>query len=222
MPLDYLACYEMPQAIVSSEPRSLRPRRCSALGHGRRTGSPTAWRRGSRRAVVGLIGVIRRPILPIASAPGSAPSPRPIARTWRYGKVPHAPYQTAGSAQGLPSCRLLRALAGTHPAQNLAGIAPNSVFIIGRRDPFVPASVLEGLLQAIATQCPARPGRHPGRGTFQDAHAERRYKGKCLAYPREAADGGREDRPPIRDVSPLVLFRRLASTYRSTRSQIEE
>jgi pimeloyl-ACP methyl ester carboxylesterase len=42
-----------------------------------------------------------------------------------------------------------RAMLGCHPAQNLAGIAAASMFVIGMRDPFVPPRRSAGLLQAI-------------------------------------------------------------------------
>ena len=41
------------------------------------------------------------------------------------------------------------ALIGTHPAQNLGGIAPDSLFVVGRHDPFVPSPRLAGLLTAV-------------------------------------------------------------------------
>jgi hypothetical protein len=40
-------------------------------------------------------------------------------------------------------------LFGSHPAQNLAGIAGDSVFVIGERDPYIPPRRKTGLLQAI-------------------------------------------------------------------------
>jgi pimeloyl-ACP methyl ester carboxylesterase len=46
------------------------------------------------------------------------------------------------------------ALFGSHPEQNLAGIAPGSLFVVGRYDPFVPAPRLAGLLTAIKRDVP--------------------------------------------------------------------
>jgi len=42
----------------------------------------------------------------------------------------------------------------TDPAQNLAGLAPNSLFVIGRNDPFIPLARKNGLLRAIDTHAP--------------------------------------------------------------------
>jgi hypothetical protein len=43
---------------------------------------------------------------------------------------------------------------GLHPSQNLCGIAPESMFIFGERDPFIPARRCKGLLRAIRRYAP--------------------------------------------------------------------
>jgi pimeloyl-ACP methyl ester carboxylesterase len=42
-----------------------------------------------------------------------------------------------------------KAMLGCHPVQNLAGVRADSVFVVGRRDPFVPPRRSAGLLSAI-------------------------------------------------------------------------
>jgi hypothetical protein len=46
-------------------------------------------------------------------------------------------------------------MTGYHPIHNLAGIAPNSVFVIGRRDPFVPSQRRSALQRAIELHQPS-------------------------------------------------------------------
>jgi pimeloyl-ACP methyl ester carboxylesterase len=45
-------------------------------------------------------------------------------------------------------------LAGYHPSENLSGIGHRSMFVFGRRDPFVPSGRANGLLRAIEDRAP--------------------------------------------------------------------
>jgi pimeloyl-ACP methyl ester carboxylesterase len=69
--------------------------------------------------------------------------------------------QPRASSSNAPCKKVLRlehyaeALDGTHPAQNLAGIAENSVFVVGQRDPFIPPPCHSGLLAAVESCAPS-------------------------------------------------------------------
>jgi len=57
--------------------------------------------------------------------------------------------------RGVRLWQFSKAMLGYHPAQNLTGIARDSVFVVGERDPFIPSRRRVGLLQAIERFAPA-------------------------------------------------------------------
>jgi hypothetical protein len=56
--------------------------------------------------------------------------------------------------RGLRLWQFSKAMLGYHPAQNLAGIGRDSVFVMGERDPFIPPRRRAGLLAAIERYAP--------------------------------------------------------------------
>ena len=46
-------------------------------------------------------------------------------------------------------------MTGFHPIHNLAGVAPNSMFVMGRKDPFVPSQRRGALQRAIELHLPS-------------------------------------------------------------------
>ncbi len=71
-------------------------------------------------------------------------------------------------------------LQGSHPAQNLAGIAPNSVFVVGQRDPYIPPNCNTGLLQAIAKHVRGAQVIKLNTGHFKTLTASGRYQRAML------------------------------------------
>ena len=71
-------------------------------------------------------------------------------------------------------------LQGSHPAQNLAGIAPNSVFVVGQRDPYIPPNCNRGLLQAIAKHVRGAQVIKLDTGHFKTLTASGRYQRAML------------------------------------------
>ena len=59
-----------------------------------------------------------------------------------------------GLQRGLRLAHCSKVMLGCHPAHNLAGIASDSVFVMGQRDPFIPPRRSAGLLDAIERSAP--------------------------------------------------------------------
>src|SRR5262245_11455748 len=154
-PLQFLACYEMPPAIVSSAPE------LSVEAMHRLVADAEALlasRRIVRRSaiVVGL-SVGSYPATFLANRIGArlcavAPSDRADLMLWQSPAARLVKRRCLQRGLELADCS--KAMAGCHPVQNLAGVAPNSLFIMGKRDPFIPARRSKGLLRAIRKQQP--------------------------------------------------------------------
>ena len=177
LPLDFLACYEMPPAIVSSEPpicvQAMRGMVDDAEGLLREHSIP-----GSDAIVVGL-SVGTYPATYLANRIGArlcsvASVDRADLAVW------HSPatriVKQRAQQKGLRLQHYAEALDGTHPAQNLAGIAENSVFVIGQRDPYVPAPCRSGLLAAVASCAPSAQVITLNAGHFRTLRGSARYQ----------------------------------------------
>jgi pimeloyl-ACP methyl ester carboxylesterase len=201
-PLDFLAAYEMPPAIVSSDPH----RSVEAL-HGLV---------GDAKAVLTKHGVAPRDALLVGLSVGT------YAATYLANQLAARLCFVAGADRAdlmmwqSPAARLVKkramqkgyrwshyakAMLGYHPVHNLAGIARDSLFVLGQRDPFVPPRRADGLLSAIEKQVPgARTvklnGGHlktlmaSGRHQLQMAGAESPARWQ-LRLPRFLARAGR-------------------------------
>ena len=155
IPLDFLACYEMPPAIVSSTPelsveamRRLVADAESVLGRHRIV---------RRNAIIVGLSVGSFPATFLANRIGArlcavAPSDRADLMLWQSPAARLVKRRCL--LRGLELSDYSKAMAGCHPVQNLAGIAPDSVFVMGRRDPFIPARRSKGLLRAIRRHQP--------------------------------------------------------------------
>jgi pimeloyl-ACP methyl ester carboxylesterase len=152
-PLDFLAAYEMPPAIVSSDPEF-----------------SVAAMRGmvdDAQALLATKGIAPKDAVLVGLSVGSfsatylanrigarlcavAPSDRADMMMWQS---PAARIVKRRAVQkGLGLAHYSRVMAGYHLVHNLTGIAPNSVFVIGRKDPFVPAGRRAALQRAIETR----------------------------------------------------------------------
>jgi pimeloyl-ACP methyl ester carboxylesterase len=168
VPLEFLACYEMPEAIVSSEPEL-----CLQALQALVTDAEQVFRQhrveGNDALIVGL-SVGTYPATYLANRIGArlcsvASADRADLAIW-LSPATRIIKQRA-QRKGYQLSHYSEALSGTHPAQNLADIASGSVFLIGQRDPFVPPSCAQGLLQAIAAHAPHAEIITPAVGHFR-------------------------------------------------------
>lgn len=151
-----LACYEMPQAIVSSEPelciRALNAVVDDAISVVARSGIEP-----SQILVVGLsIGNAAATMLAnrigarlysIASADRGDLTlwESPVTRT----------VKERAEAKGYCLADFTAAIEGFHTIDHLANLAPGSRFVIGSRDEFIPEARREGLIAAVRSTLPA-------------------------------------------------------------------
>jgi pimeloyl-ACP methyl ester carboxylesterase len=154
-PLEFLACYEMPPAIVSSTPE------LSVAAAQRLVGDAEQLvrDRGLDPAVAIVIG------LSAGSFPATVLANRLGARLCAIACADRADlmiWQSPAARlvkrrcllHGVDLARYSKAMQGMHPVQNLGGIAQESVFIVGERDPFIPARRKRGLLRALRRHAP--------------------------------------------------------------------
>jgi hypothetical protein len=149
-PVDFLACYEMPTAIVSSEPALCVQAMLGLVSDAEQL----LCERGvvPKDAVIVGLSVGTYPATYLANRVGArlfsvASADRGDLAIWQSPAT--RIIKNRATQRGLQLEHYSRALAGTHPEENLARIARNSVFVVGRRDPYVPQSCKAGLLRAI-------------------------------------------------------------------------
>ena len=153
--VDYLACYEMPPAIVSSEPE-LSVRSMLGLIADAEQLLASCNATPEETTIVGL-SVGNYPAIYLANRIGArvcavAPADRADLMLWQS---PAARLVKRRAIQrGVRLSHYSRAMLGCHPVGNLAGIGRNSMFVMGDRDPFIPTRRSEALLQAVASQAP--------------------------------------------------------------------
>jgi hypothetical protein len=155
IPLDFLACYEMPCAIVSSDPElGVEATRLLVAD-----AEALLAARGLAPANVLIVGlsVGTYPAIYLANRIGArvcavAAADRGDLMLWQS---PAARIIKRRAVQrGVRLWQFSQAMLGYHPAQNLAGIARDSVFVVGERDPFIPPRRRAGLLRAITAYAP--------------------------------------------------------------------
>ncbi len=153
LPLDFLAAYEMPPAIISSEP-SLCVQAMRALVADAETLLADRGVDSVEALIVGL-SIGSYPATYLANRIGArlcsvAGSDRGDLMLWE-SPAGHIVKQRAIS-KGYELADFSEALAGYHPCDNLSGIGRDSLFVFGRNDPFIPPPRKAGLLQAIARE----------------------------------------------------------------------
>jgi pimeloyl-ACP methyl ester carboxylesterase len=180
-PLDFLACYEMPPAIVSSEPALCAQAMLSLVDDA----EGLLKDRGIRAENAVIVG------LSVGTYPATYLANRIGARLCSVASADRADLAVWDSPatrivkkravqQGLRLSDFSEALAGTHPAQNLAYIAKGSVFVVGERDPFVPPPRMAGLLRGIETHAPDAHVIKLDAGHFKTLMASGRYQRSLL------------------------------------------
>ena len=150
VPRDYLACYEMPSAIVSSEPKlcieAMMRVTQDAEALVRRSGHPPA-----SMVIIGLsIGsaaatyvanVLGARLLSISSAD------RGDLTLWESPATRHV--RQFAEEKGYRLEHFSEALEGYHTIENLSNIAPASAFVFGKRDELIPEARRDGLASAV-------------------------------------------------------------------------
>jgi pimeloyl-ACP methyl ester carboxylesterase len=154
-PLEFLACYEMPAAIVSSAPElSVQAMHC--LVDDAETVLKNSGARGDEVLIVGL-SIGSYPATYLANRIGArlcavAGADRADLMLWQSRAARHVKRRCM--QRGVDLARCSRAMAGLHPVQNLSGLAQDSMFIVGTRDPFIPPRRSKGLLRAVRRHAP--------------------------------------------------------------------
>jgi pimeloyl-ACP methyl ester carboxylesterase len=155
LPLDFLAVYEMPPSIVSSQPAL-----CAEAMRALVSDAECLLRdhsvRGKDALIVGL-SVGTYPATYLANRIGArlcavASADRGDLVIWESFATRIVKHRAMQKGYGLADYS--KALLGTHPAENLRGLATNSLFVFGRRDPFIPSARTNGLLLALIEHAP--------------------------------------------------------------------
>jgi len=156
VPRHYLACYEMPPAIVSSEPelciQALRELAHDAAGVAERARIDAA-----QLLVVGL-SIGNAVATYFANSLGArlcsiASADRGDLTLWE--SPASRQIKDLAESKGYQLRDFTRALKGYHAVENLENLAPGSRFIFGLRDEFVPKSRTDGLAAAVHSVLPA-------------------------------------------------------------------
>lgn len=167
VPLNFLACYEMPRAIVSSEPE-LCVRAVDAVVED----AVDVFRRSrlapAQLLVVGLsIGTAVATVL--ANRIGArlcsiASADRGDLTLWESPASAHV--RKLAEAKGYRLADFTRALAGLHTVENLANLAPGSRFVFGLKDELIPEPRRQGLISAVHRVLPAAEVSYLDAGHF--------------------------------------------------------
>lgn len=156
VPRNYLACYEMPRAIVSSEP-DLCVRAVDAVVDDAMRVIARARLDPAQLLVVGLS---------IGTAVATVLANRIGARLWSIASADRgdltlwespasAQVKQLAEAKGYRLEDFTRALAGLHTIENLANLAPGSRFVFGLKDELIPEPRRQGLISAVHRILPA-------------------------------------------------------------------
>ena len=155
LPLDFLAAYEMPNAIASSEPE-LCLRAMPALTNDAEQ-LLSDHQVAARDAVIVGLSAGSYPATYLANRIGArlcsvASADRVDLLIWESPAARSV--RRRASQKGYAVSHYTTTLDGSHPAQNLRGLAPHSLFVVGRTDPFIPTGRMNGLLVAVEAHAP--------------------------------------------------------------------
>jgi hypothetical protein len=187
-PLDFLACYEMPRAIVSSDPE-LGVKAMRLLVADAEALLAARGLAPEKALIVGL-SVGTYPAIYLANRIGArlcavAAADRGDLMLWQS---PAARIVKRRAIQrGVRLWQFSQAMLGCHPVQNLAGLGRDSLFVVGARDPFIPPRRRTALLQAIERYAPATHVATVAGGHVKTLMASAHYQQAMLgiASPRK-------------------------------------
>lgn len=154
VPRDFLACYEMPQAIVSSEPHLCKVAMQRLVGDAVHLTSKAAHQKPL--TVVGLS---------MGSAPATVLANMTRARLYSFASADDGPrmlwespasavIRERASAKGYTVACFSEAMAGMSPVENLENIDRRSVFLFGSSDLYVPEARHRALYEALEKDHP--------------------------------------------------------------------
>lgn len=167
VPREFLACYEMPRAIVSSEPE-LCVRAVDAVVEDAMRVFDRRRIEPARILVVGLsIGTAVATVL--ANRIGArlcsiASADRGDLTLWE--SPASAQVKKLAEAKGYRLSDFTRALAGLHTVENLANLAPGSRFVFGLKDELIPEPRRQGLISAVHRVLPTAEVSYIDAGHF--------------------------------------------------------
>ena len=167
VPKSYLACYEMPRAIVSSEPE-LCVRAVNAVVE---DAASLVARTGLKPEEVLVVG------LSIGNAVATVLANRLGARLCSIASADRGDLtlwespasllvKELAESKGYKLDDFTRALVGLHTVENLDNLAPGSRFIFGHKDELIPKARREGLIAAVRRQLPDAEISHLDAGHF--------------------------------------------------------
>ena len=182
VPLDFLACYEMPPAIVCAQPDLCAQAMLALVSDAERLLRHHNVR-GPDAMIVGLSA---------GTFPGTYLANRIGARLCSVASVHRADLavwlspatrvvKQRAVQMGFELSDYSKALSGYHPGENLARIAPNSVFVIGHRDRYIPRCCKEGLLRAVHDNRGSARVIELNKGHFATLAASARYQRAMVA-----------------------------------------
>jgi pimeloyl-ACP methyl ester carboxylesterase len=133
MPLDFLACYEMPPAIVSSDPALCVQSMLGLVADAERL--LLAQGATSKDALIVGLSVGTYPATYLANRTGArlcsvASADRGDLAIWESPAT--RLIKRRAMQKGIRLSDYSEALVGSHPVENLAGVAPNSIFVVGQ------------------------------------------------------------------------------------------
>jgi pimeloyl-ACP methyl ester carboxylesterase len=167
VPREFLACYEMPRAIVSSEPELCVEAVEAVVADAARLVSRVGLDR-SRVQVVGLsIGNATATVL--ANRLGArlcsiASADRGDLTLWESPASRQV--RERAERKGYRLEDFTAALRGLHTIENLGNLAPASTFVVSLDDELIPAARREGLVSAVRRTLPAADVSYVASGHF--------------------------------------------------------
>lgn len=180
VPQNFFACYEMPRAIVSSEPE-LCLRALDAVVNDASDLIARSRIDRSRILVVGLsIGNAAATML--ANRLGArlisiASADRGDLTLWE--SPASRSIRERAETKGYRLQDFTQALEGRHTIDNLANLAPDSRFVIGLKDEFLPKPRREGLVAAVRSILPASEVSYVDAGGHIGTMIEAMKQGLC-------------------------------------------
>ena len=154
VPREFLACYETPNAVVSSEPHLCKVAMQRLVGDAMKLASKTGQER--TLTVVGLS---------MGSAPATVLANMTGARLYSFASADNGPLmlwespasaviRERATAKGYSLDSFLDVMAGMSPVENLENIDPRSVFMFGRNDLYVPEARRRALYHGVEEKAP--------------------------------------------------------------------
>jgi hypothetical protein len=155
VPLEFLAAYESPPALVSSDPELSVKAMLGMVADAQALLAEKGV--AARDALIIGLSVGSFPATYLANHIGArlcavAPSDRADMMIWQSPAARIV--KRRALLKGMRLAHYSRVMTGYHPVHNLAGLGDGSIFVIGRKDPFVPKRRRAGLQRAVALYAP--------------------------------------------------------------------